>query len=58
MNIAGCRREVVNDNTLRAWQLLAVRHHILRGRTAAAKDAEDEDAQAPDGNGTSLQRSE
>ena len=58
MNVAGCRREVVNDNTLRAWQLPAVRHHILRGRTAANEDAEDEDAQAPDGNSTSLQRFE
>ena len=58
MHVAGCRREVVNDNTLRAWQLPAVRQHILRGRTATTEDAEDEDVQAPDGNGTSLQRFE
>src|SRR6185436_13312725 len=55
MNVAGCRREVVNDNALRSWQLAAIRHHILRARTTANENAEKKHAHCPDRNAASLQ---
>src|SRR5262245_3534411 len=54
MHVAGCRREVVYNNTLRSGQLPAIRHHILRRRTAADEDANNQDAQSPDRDGTNL----
>src|ERR1044071_5071916 len=55
MHVAGCRREIVNYNALRSWQLPAIRHHVLRRRTAADEDANNQNAQSPNRDGTSLQ---